>query len=157
MNAPVNAADFGLSVDGTGETNTLALQAALDASVPPVQAICRNYPGLRFLKGYALSFANHLCYEDEPESIVGITVKIVRQGQPYLYAAYPRARHHHLICLMEEDLEAAFSPLLCTGQGFLTSMGRHVDRTEARQIAESRGQLLTGTKHYKKLFSEEIW
>lgn len=42
-------------------------------------------------------------------------------------------------------------------QGFLTSTGRFVDRSEARGIAERRGQLLPDARQMKELFSEDVW
>lgn len=60
------------------------------------------------------------------------------------------ARHHNILHTMPGDV-------LDVEQGFLTSDGRYVDREEARQLAETAGQLLPTAINHKQLFSEDVW
>ncbi len=64
----------------------------------------------------------------------------------------PPARHHHILrAIANVRQDVLIGP---DEQGFVTSAGRFVDRSEARRIAVDAGQ--TNTKH-SHLFSEDLW
>lgn len=123
----------------------------------PKQVICSAHPVLRFMKGYVLGFQHHHCYEDEPETIVAIAVKTMKNRQPFLYIGYAKARQHHLVRAMSEDLGDKYTPITAAHQGFLTSRGRFVHRSEARRIAEEQNQLLKGASQSHQLHPEDLW
>lgn len=66
------------------------------------------------------------------------------------------ARHFHLLnALRASGCHCLIGP---EDQGFITSTGRFVDRTEARVIAVAAGQVNTEeTYQPHHLFSEDVW
>jgi hypothetical protein len=71
---------------------------------------------------------------------------------PVIVSAPPPARHHNLFIAYER-----LGPP--DEQGFITSTGRFVDRTEALAIALASGQpMINGSgRHTDMLFSEDLW
>ncbi len=86
------------------------------------------------------------------EFIVGVA--IVVDGLRY-ELPMPK-RHHHCIHLAWED-SGKSKMVVCESQGFITSLGRYVDRKEALIIARNAGQLLKRHFHATELFSESVW
>lgn len=82
--------------------------------------------------------------------------------QDRVWHSAPPARHHDVLARI-----AKFHPTPIIGeQGFLTSTGRFVDRTEARKIAEAADQIIAGRvdkdgipykADHPHLFSEDVW
>lgn len=71
---------------------------------------------------------------------------------PTIVSAPPPARHHNLFI--------AYASLGAPDEsGFLTSMGRFVDREEALRIAKAARQPLIDhpSRHDTHLFSEDLW
>lgn len=66
----------------------------------------------------------------------------------------PPARHHHI---MDYMIERGVQPPINREQGFVLSNGEFVDRTEARLVAASAGQLLSTASKGSLLFSEDVW
>lgn len=71
----------------------------------------------------------------------------------------PPARHHTILHFMALQLGVDTKQVPLQAQGFLTSMGRFVNRTEAYYIAMSEGQIVkkTGTVDVPTLYSEDMW
>lgn len=64
----------------------------------------------------------------------------------------PPARHHHILHAIHDLRPESF--IGPDEQGFMTSAGRFVDRSEGRRIAVECGQTATQHSH---LFSEDLW
>lgn len=71
-----------------------------------------------------------------------------------LHVAEAPRRHHDVI---REMAARGFGPEEMRDQGFVTDMGRFVDRTEALQIALAAGQVIRRTGSGNILFSEDVW
>lgn len=92
-----------------------------------------------------------------PERIVGVAVLLpFREDVPdpmRSFASAPApARHHHVLHQLGRGWDK--------GQGFVTSTGRYVDRTEAWTVAALAGQLLPRAPtdgRGGRLFSEDVW
>lgn len=71
----------------------------------------------------------------------------------------PPARHHTILNFMATTMDIDTSMIHPVNQGFLTSKGRFVNRTEGYYIAERRGQIIekSGNKGEPTLFSEDMW
>ncbi|NKX37668.1 hypothetical protein HGG70_07015 [Rhodobacteraceae bacterium R_SAG4] len=73
----------------------------------------------------------------------------------------PPARHHTILASMSLifGLSREQMPFDPANQGFLTSKGRFVNRTEAYYIAHRQGQIIekTGSVDVPELFSEDLW
>jgi len=70
------------------------------------------------------------------------------------------ARHHTLFLELKRLREAGLSerrPPHREIQGFLTSAGRFVDRTEGLAIAQAAGQIIKKHGCAPILFSEDMW
>lgn len=125
----------------------------------PVRVTCLVWPTLVLYRGTAKGFRLHMCEDDRPEKIAASANKVWLDGEIHLFVGYPKARHHHLIRLMVEqfgedyDIKFAYP----NNQGFLTSHGRYVGRSEARKIAEAQNQLVEGALKHRHLFSEDVW
>ena len=78
---------------------------------------------------------------------------VLQNGTQYNLPA-PK-RHHHIFGVMHNDGVLPEDRYGCT-QGFLTSTGRFVDRTEAGKIAIEAGQIKT-LKWHPYLYSEDLW
>jgi len=80
-------------------------------------------------------------------------------GDPdHLVLSAPRpARHHHLLHMF--FLRFGQSPGAAINQGFVTSTGRFVSRTEAHAIAVASGQPMIDhpSRIAGVLFSEDLW
>jgi len=77
------------------------------------------------------------------------------QYQGVIFSLPRPARHHvilhamHAMGLPKESRR---------GQGFLTSEGRFVDRSEARRVALAAGQVTEDKLHHQvHLFTEDLW
>jgi hypothetical protein len=66
------------------------------------------------------------------------------------------ARHHDVLHLMH-SLGLPDGPSWVTGQGFLLSSGRWVNRRDAWLVAVAAGQLLERDRNGPELFSEDVW
>lgn len=67
----------------------------------------------------------------------------------------PRPGRHHNVCwLMSEQ---GLGPDTMRYQGFVTSLGRFVNRREACVIAKEAGQIKQKTSPEYELFSEDMW
>jgi hypothetical protein len=155
INNVIHVADFG--VTPSNPDCTAALNEALSVGNPPAPLICAAHPNLRFMKGYALGYQEHLCYDDEPERVVAIAIKMMRNRQPYYYIGYMPGRQHNLVRAIADDMGQSYIPPDVSSHGFLTSRGRFVQRPEARRIAEEQGQLLKGASLSNELYSEDLW
>lgn len=71
----------------------------------------------------------------------------------------PPARHHTILATMALSLKIEPGAVPPENQGFLTSKGRFVNRTEAYYLAWSAKQILnkTGNKDEPVLYSEDLW
>jgi len=91
-----------------------------------------------------------------------IVAAAIKHGEMVCFVPRP-GRHHDIMRAMAR----AGLPIPITGrQGFVTSEGKFVNRTEARQIAEKAAQLIAGRRDAKgvpyvfehpELFSEDVW
>lgn len=68
----------------------------------------------------------------------------------------PPARHHTILQTMELVMGI---DALAGGhhQGFLTDLGRYVNRVEGYYIAHRAGQLIRNTSGDPELYSEDLW
>lgn len=71
----------------------------------------------------------------------------------------PPARHHTVLNFMATIMEIDTALIHPVNQGFLTSKGRFVNRTEAFYIADRMGQIIekTGNQGEPTLYSEDLW
>lgn len=71
----------------------------------------------------------------------------------------PPARHHTVLNFMATTKGIETALIHPVNQGFLTSKGRFVNRTEAFYIADRMGQIIkkTGNQGEPTLFSEDLW
>lgn len=90
-------------------------------------------------------------YYNELERITHVA--IMYKG--VMYTKEKPHRHHHIIKDMV-DVHKLPKGLAGNVQGFMTSRGRFVDRTEAAVIARNANQLIRPIEG-GKLFSEEVW
>lgn len=65
----------------------------------------------------------------------------------------PPARHHNILRHMADRSWPHFNSF----QGFVTNLGRFVDREEACVLAREAGQIKVKTGPADKLFSEDLW
>jgi hypothetical protein len=73
-----------------------------------------------------------------------------------VYSVPAPGRHHDLIRIMK--VQGLPDQLLdLRNQGFLTSMGRFVDRYEAAKIARAAGQIIREPTPPDMLTSEDVW
>jgi hypothetical protein len=75
-----------------------------------------------------------------------VAAAIIKPGD----GIYLGRRHH-------EILNNARGRLKCCEQGFVTSTGRFVDRTEGARVALAAGQIKELRYQPDTLFSEELW
>lgn len=87
----------------------------------------------------------------QAERIVAVAIKM---GTVIVTAAAP-ARHGHIIHAIY-NLNRKHH-ILPSDQGFLTTLGRFVDRREARMIADIQGQVTSSGPGFQELFSEDVW
>lgn len=82
---------------------------------------------------------------------------------PLTLSMPPPARHHNLI---RQAAANGIEARICSDmQGFVTSIGRFVDRREAMLIARAQGQLIPRAAGFMEgeissgdvLFSEDVW
>lgn len=71
-----------------------------------------------------------------------------------IYAVERPGRHHHVLHLMHDHGLVEKGKI---DQGFMTSHGRYVSRSEAVIIAGSAGQIHYKTQPVNQLFSEDLW
>lgn len=90
-----------------------------------------------------------------PEKITGVALQDVIDGE---IVALPRPMRHHNLFALLALLNAKFETHACK-QGFMTSVGRFVDRTEGMKIAKASGQKFTPDRDPDAtlLFSEDLW
>lgn len=71
----------------------------------------------------------------------------------------PPARHHTILNFMATTMGIDTKQVHPVNQGFLTSTGRFVNRSEAYYIAWNQKQILskTGNKDVPTLYSEDLW
>lgn len=71
----------------------------------------------------------------------------------------PPARHHTVLQAMYLEMGIDTTKVHPVNQGFLTSKGRFVNRTEGYYIAWREKQILhkTGSKDVPTLYSEDMW
>lgn len=71
----------------------------------------------------------------------------------------PPARHHTILNFMATTMGLDATLVHPVNQGFLTSKGRFVNRTEGFYIADRMGQIVekTGNKGEPTLYSEDLW
>jgi hypothetical protein len=85
------------------------------------------------------------------ETIVAAALK----ADDLIFSMPPPARHHTILHALF-DFKGGDLPVLCD-QGFVTSTGRYVDRTEGLRIAVAAKQT-DGPKYQPtSLFSEDLW
>jgi hypothetical protein len=87
-----------------------------------------------------------------------IHVAAIKHADGTVYAVPRPGRHHTVIAYMSEQGK----PYNCRNeerheQGFVTSVGRFVDREEACRIARAAGQILQKTGGRDTLYSEDVW
>jgi hypothetical protein len=88
----------------------------------------------------------------DQESITGVAVLLNSGEMLSLLAPY---RHSNL---MAASHIADGGPTPPNRQGFITSQGRWKNRKKALLIAQAAGQILmTKTRPYDELFSEDMW
>lgn len=66
----------------------------------------------------------------------------------------PPARHHTIIGHM---VAAGNATPIAGAQGFMTSEGRFVDRTEGLRIAIAAAQIIRKHHSFDTLYSEDLW
>lgn len=90
-----------------------------------------------------------------------IVAAAIRVGELILSVPKP-GRHHHIFYAIGKEFG---EPAPHAEQGFTTSEGQFVGRTEARKIAEAANQLIPCqsddgvpfTRQHPDLFSEDVW
>lgn len=86
----------------------------------------------------------------DSETIVGVS--IISKGVRY---DLPKPnRHHH--CIHKAFL-AEGKQVVTESQGFVTNLGRYVDRKEAMVIARLANQLIKEPTIHDTLYSEDVW
>lgn len=90
--------------------------------------------------------------EGMQEKIIGAAI---RHPDGLIYGTGYGGRHHHCIRYMASVGKAGLSTT--HDQGFMTTAGRYVDRTEGLWIARAAGQIIRKTNPPTKLFSEDLW
>jgi hypothetical protein len=90
----------------------------------------------------------------EPSAGERIVAAAILIDDTLIVTAPPRARHGDIL----HPLFLRYGIRAGEFQGFLTSTGRFVDRTEAYRIAIASGQPWTDARHVEgTLFSEDLW
>lgn len=90
----------------------------------------------------------------EQERIVAAAIKSDASG--IVYHVEAPGRHHNVIAIMPRVGEGPKRE--CGEQGFLTSSGRFVDRTEGLAIAKAANQIIRRCGgDSDELFSENLW
>ena len=90
-----------------------------------------------------------------PERIVAAAIV---DDNAVMYSMPRPNRHHHIIhAISEQDVAGVVNIMDPSGQGFLTSYNRFVDREDALLIAVKAGQVQSGNHHKRHLFSEDVW
>jgi len=83
-----------------------------------------------------------------------VAAAVCRDG--LVYSALPPARHHTVMQLADANHGPGHNPFIPDEQGFLTSAGRFVDRTEGAEIAVAARQ--TDKLQWPPLlYSEDLW
>jgi len=101
------------------------------------------------MKEYILCAA--IWYKDCPLGLYG--PKNIDRGIVLCGHRHPGIIHQHVTLLGKSAFQMGDNE-----QGFLTSTNRFVDRTEAYQIAVSKGQVVKDSSSGKKeLFSEDLY
>jgi hypothetical protein len=87
------------------------------------------------------------------EHIVGVGIRVhARLGSTVYQLSWP-ARHHTILHMLSQTIGVKES-IGEHDQGFMTSSGRYVSRTEAAKIARAAGQTVS---QRSSLFSEDLW
>jgi hypothetical protein len=73
-----------------------------------------------------------------------------------IYSVPPPGRHHTVIWMMAAE-GLPTETMRLQSQGFVTSIGRFVDRYEAARIARAAGQLIREPTPPDMLTSEDVW
>lgn len=71
--------------------------------------------------------------------------------------ALPRPNRHHHVFREYYRHHSTDMPTESLDQGFITSRGRFVDRTEGLVIADRHGQIVKKHPTFSELFSEDMW
>lgn len=112
------------------------------------------YRHLDFFAGTAAEYREFFSADcSEPERIVHAATLHRRTKRIYSVAA--PGRHHQVLSMMRQvGLTTNHSENI---QGFVTSRGRFLNRTEAAIVAKLAGQLIRKTPPEDALFSEDLW
>lgn len=89
-----------------------------------------------------------------------IAAAAIKHADGRVFSVPPPGRHHTVIAHMRHQHGIRYADPVYESrhvQGFVTDIGRFVDRYEARKIAEAAGQLLPRECGKAELFSEDVW
>jgi hypothetical protein len=101
--------------------------------------------------GWSMPFPREEILREDPIAYETIDRAAIERGD-VVYSAPRPGRHHDVMREMRErDVDASIR------QGFMTSLGRFVDREEALGIATRAGQIASKTNPAWMLFSEDMW
>ena len=130
----------------------LAKALSIDQSTISAWVSCDNVPSryMKLLSGTELPRPK----VERPEFIVAAAV-----FHGCIFSLPAPARHHTILNSLSVVLGISSENIHAANQGFVTSLGRFVNRTEAYYLAQRRGQILAHVppRSAPELFSEDIW
>lgn len=89
-----------------------------------------------------------------PNAVETVACAAIRDHDGKVWMVPPPGRHHHII----RKMARAGCDLPITGeQGFVTDIGRFIDRAEAVRVATAAGQITKPKFQSNALFSEDLW
>jgi len=93
---------------------------------------------------------NHFGIATPKETITGVAVR----ANGKLYKLPKPNRHHHVLGLIHKETK---KEVFAEEEGFITSLGRYVNRKEAYRIAKAANQFLPRHFNSGELYSECVW
>lgn len=87
------------------------------------------------------------------EKIISAAIK---QGN-ITYSLGRPLRHHHIFRMYGKEINKDMERGGDHTQGFMTSLGRFVDRKEGLRIAKEQNQIIEKHPCFDELYSEDMW
>lgn len=117
-----------------------------------VVAKYREMPDFSFFSGNERTLAHHLVINTDFEFI---KFAAIRHPNGNVFAVTQPGRHGDVMFAMDKVGMAGIENTM--DQGFVTSLGRFVDREEGLKIAQDRRQIVRKHPTPDELYSEDMW